>query len=131
MAVKVDDPEHPLCKVFEGKGFWTNDEIYQFNKGVYTRDQLRILLSLDMNLVKKRGSREDNDNAIAWIKNHGKGRVFYCSLGHNPKAFQDPKIVQFMLDGIQFALGDLKADATPSAKLDSQPKPAPAPEEAP
>jgi hypothetical protein len=131
VAVKVDDPEHPLCKVFEGKGFWTNDEIYQFNKGVYTRDQLRILLSLDMNLVKKRGSREDNDNAIAWIKNHGKGRVFYCSLGHNPKAFQDPKIVQFMLDGIQFALGDLKADATPSAKLDSQPKPAPAPEEAP
>jgi len=129
VAVKIDEPEHPLCKVFEGKGFWTNDEIYQFSKGVYTREKLRVLLSLDMNAVKKKGSREDDDNAVAWIKNHGKGRVFYCSLGHNPRAFQDPKIVRFLLDGIQFALGDLKADATPSAQLAAKPTPAPAPAE--
>jgi type 1 glutamine amidotransferase len=127
VAVKVDDPEHPLCAAFDGVGFWTNDEIYQFNKGVYTREKLRVLLSLDMNLVKKRGSRADNDNAIAWIKEHGKGRVFYCSLGHNRMAFQDPKIVRFMLDGIQYALGDLEADATPSAQLSPSPEPAPAP----
>jgi type 1 glutamine amidotransferase len=130
VGVKVDDPEHPLCKAFAGKGFMTSDEIYQFNKGVYTRDKLRVLLSLDMDIVKKKGSRADDDNAIAWIKNHGKGRVFYCSLGHNPKAFQDPRIVQFNLDGIQFALGDLEADATPSAELDPQPRPALVPEDA-
>jgi len=129
VAVKLDDPEHPLCKAFGGQGFWTSDEIYQFNKGVYTRDKLRVLLSLDMDKVKKRGGREDNDNAIAWIKQHGKGRVFYCSLGHNPRAFHDPKIVRFLLDGIQYALGDIKADATPSAKLDPQPKSVLAPPE--
>jgi type 1 glutamine amidotransferase len=129
VGVKVDDPGHPLCKAFDQKGFWTSDEIYQFNKGVYTRDKLRVLLSLDMNVVKKKGSRADDDNAVAWIKNHGKGRVFYCSLGHNPKAFQDPKIVRFILDGIQFALGDLPADATPSALLNPKPTPALAPED--
>jgi type 1 glutamine amidotransferase len=129
VAIKIDEPDHPLCKVFEGKGFWTSDEIYQFNKGVYTRDKLRVLLSLDMNAVTKKGAREDNDNAIAWIKEHGKGKVYYCSLGHNRKAFQDAKIVRFMLDGIQYALGDLEADATPSAKLDPKPRPAPAPAE--
>jgi type 1 glutamine amidotransferase len=129
VAVKVDDPEHPLCAAFDGRGFWTHDEIYQFNKGVYTREKLRVLLSLDMNQVKKQGSRSDNDNAIAWIKEHGKGRVFYCSLGHNPLAFQDPKIVRFLLDGIQYALGDLQADATPSAQLDPQPNPALAPKD--
>jgi type 1 glutamine amidotransferase len=129
VGVKIDEPDHPLCTVFDGRGFWTSDEIYQFNRGVYTREKLRVLLSLDMNVVKKKGSREDDDNAIAWIKNHGKGRVFYCSLGHNPKAFQDSKIVRFMLDGIQFALGDLKADATPSAQLNPKPTPALAPEE--
>ena len=129
VGVKVDDPGHPLCKAFDQEGFWTSDEIYQFNKGVYTREKLRVLLSLDMNVVKKKGSREDDDNAIAWIKNHGKGRVFYCSLGHNPKAFQDPKILRFMLDGIQFALGDLQADATPSAVLNPKPTPALAPQE--
>ncbi len=129
VGIKVDDPEHPLCDVFEGKGFMTNDEMYQFNKGVYTREKLRVLLSLDMDVVKKRGARKDNDNAVAWVKSHGKGRVFYCSLGHNPKAFQDPKIVRFNLDGIQFALGDLDADTTPSAKLDPQPEPALVPAE--
>jgi type 1 glutamine amidotransferase len=124
VGIKVDDPEHPLCEVFEGKGFMTNDEMYQFNKGVYTREKLRVLLSLDMDVVKKRGARKDNDNAVAWVKSLGKGRVFYCSLGHNPKAFQDPKIVKFDLDGIQFALGDLDVDTTPSAELDPQPEPA-------
>lgn len=130
VGIKVDDPGHPLCEVFEGKGFMTNDEIYQFNKGVYTRENLRVLLSLDMDVVKKPGARKDKDNAVAWVKSHGKGRVFYCSLGHNPKAFQDPKIVKFDLDGIQFALGDLDVDTTPSAELDPQPKPALVPAEA-
>ena len=75
-----------------------------------------------MDLVKKQGSRADSDNAIAWIKEHGKGRVFYCSLGHNKHIFWDPVLLQFYLDGIQYALGDLKADATPSAKLDPPPR---------
>jgi hypothetical protein len=30
--------------------------------------------------------------------------------------FWNPMILQHWLDGIQFALGDLKADTTPSAK---------------
>ena len=81
-----------------------------------------------MDIVKKRGKRADNDNAIAWVRKYGKGKVFYCSLGHNPKVFLDPKILQFYLDGIQFALGDIKVDTTPSAQLTVQPKPALVPE---
>ena len=67
--------------------------------------------------------REDKDNAIAWIQQVGKGHVFYCSLGHNRHIFWDPALLQFCLDGIQYALDDLKADATPSANLDPQPEP--------
>ena len=62
---------------------------------------------------------------VAWIKTHGKGRVFYSSLGHKAEVFERPALMQFYLDGIQFALGDLDADATPSAKLNPQPEPAP------
>lgn len=127
VAVKLDEPDHPLNNAFGGTGFWTSDEIYQFNRGIYSREKLRVLLSLDMEAVKKKGARQDDDNAISWIKNHGQGRVFYCSLGHNPRAFQDTRIVKHMLDGIQFALGDLKADAAPSATLDPKPTPALAP----
>ena len=114
--IRVDDPEHTLTKVFAGEGFEVSDEIYQFAK-IYTREKLRILLTLDMEKVKKRGKRADNDNAIAWVRGIGKGRVFYGSLGHNPKVFEMPKVMQFYLDGIQFALGDLEADATPSGPL--------------
>ncbi|MHC4745246.1 MAG: ThuA domain-containing protein [Planctomycetota bacterium] len=116
VGVKIDDPKHRLTKVFAGKGFTVNDEIYQFTR-VYSREKLRVLLSLDMTKTKDKGRREDKDNAVAWVKQHGKGRVFYCSLGHRPHIFQDPKLLRFYLDGIQFALGDIKADMTPSGKL--------------
>ena len=46
----------------------------------------------------------------------GQGRVFYTSLGHNAHLFWNPPIVQHIFDGIQYALGDLEADATPQAR---------------
>ena len=58
----------------------------------------------------------DMDFAMSWIRRHGQGRVFYSSLGHNPELFWNPQILQHFLGGIQFALGDLEADATPSTK---------------
>ncbi len=127
-AVKIDEPDHPLCQAFGGEGFWIHDEIYMFT--VYSREKLRVLVSLDMtkqaNQVK--GGRDDNDHAISWIHQYGKGRVFYCSFGNNVAPFHSPRILQHQLDGIQWILGDLAADATPSAKLTTQPQPALAPE---
>jgi len=127
-AVKLDEPKHPLNKAFGGKGFLVNDEIYKM-KDPYSREKLRVLLSLDMSKKRNRKGREDDDNAIAWIREQGKGRVFYCSLGHNNHSFQTPAILQHYLDGVQYAMGDLKADATPSAKLSPKPEPALCPEE--
>jgi type 1 glutamine amidotransferase len=102
--------------VFGGEGFMIRDEIYQFAK-IYTREKLRILLTLDMTKTPNKGKRKDQDYAVSWVKAHGKGRVFYGSLGHNPHIFWEPKLLQFYLDGIQFALGDLEADTTPSGPL--------------
>jgi type 1 glutamine amidotransferase len=128
VGVKVDDPDHPLCKVFAHEGFMIRDEIYQFAR-IYSREKLRVLLSLDMTKTTDKGRRKDKDHAVAWVKTHGKGRVFYCSLGHNPHIFWQPKLLRFYLDGIQFALGDIQADTTPSAKLAKPPKPALVPDE--
>ena len=61
--------------------------------------------------------RPDNDYATSWIKSYGKGRVFNCSMGHTPTFFQTPELGAFLLSAIQFVLGDLPADTTPSAKL--------------
>jgi type 1 glutamine amidotransferase len=116
-AFKLDEPTHPLAKAFGGNGFKLKDEIYQF-KEPYSRANCRVLLSIDLadaatDAGGKRKARKDNDYAVAWIKKEGEGRVFYCSLGHDMNVFQEPDILKFYLDGIQYALGDLAADATP------------------
>ena len=127
VGVKLDDPSHPLLKVFGDKGFRITDEIYQF-KDPYSRDNLRVLLSLDMNATRDKGKRPDKDFAVSWIREVGKGRLFYCSLGHRNEIFWNPSILKYYLDGIQYALGDIAADATPSARLSPAPKAAPAPQ---
>lgn len=129
-AVKLDDPSHPLCKAFGGKGFYMKDEMYKM-KEPYSREKLRVLLSFDLSRMDEKADkdgRSDHDNPIAWIQQVGQGRVFYCSFGHQDHIFCDKALLQFYLDGIQYALGDLKADATPTAKLNPQPAPALAPE---
>ncbi|AWI07887.1 ThuA domain-containing protein [Ereboglobus luteus] len=132
VAVKNDDPGHILNTAFEKRGFWITEEIYQ-HVGPYSREKQRVLLSLDMSREENKRPankivRDDNDFGISWLKTEGKGRVFYTSLGHNKNIFEVPQILQHLLDGIQYALGDLEADAVPSAKLKTQPKPALAPD---
>jgi len=115
VPIKNDDPTNPINAAFEGKDFEVTDEIYQFNRGVYSRRKQRVLLSLDMTKLKKKGSRKDNDYAVSWVKTHGKGRVFYCSLGHRNEIFWNPVVLKHYLAGIQWALGDLTGvDTTPN-----------------
>jgi uncharacterized protein len=120
-AVKNDDPTHPLNKSFDGKGFKIRDEIYQI-KGAYSRKTLRVLLSLDMSDPATAGAhaapqkRADKDYGISWIRPYGKGRVFYCSLGHNPEVYWNPVVLAHYLSGIQYALGNFKVDDSPSTK---------------
>ncbi len=119
VTVKIDDPRHPVNAAFGGRGFEIADEIYQF-KEPYSRARLRVLLSLDTaktDMTKAGIKREDQDFAVSWVRNYGLGRVFYCSLGHREEIFTHPAVLQHYLAGIQFALGDLPADATPSAQL--------------
>lgn len=117
-AVKLDDRDHPLNRAFGGGNFSISDEIYEF-RGPYSRDTHRVLLSLDLSRPENQGPRSkrtDNDHAISWIKRGGEGRVFYSALGHNPSVYANPAVLRHFLDGIQYALGDLKADDTPSAR---------------
>jgi len=120
VTLKIDDPGHPVTRAFKGQPFTIMDEIYQFKPEPYSRTKLRVLTSLDVektDMTKNGIKRTDGDFAVAWVRGFGKGRVFYCSLGHNEKTYWNPTVLQHYLDGIQFALGDLAADTTPSAQL--------------
>jgi len=119
-AIKIDEPKHPLTAAFKEKGFKVKDEIYRTEPPVYSRSKQLVLMSLDMSDPDTRnvkGFKEtDLDTGISWIKTWGKGRLFYCSLGHNDEIFWNPAILQHYLDGIQFAVGDYKVDTTPKSK---------------
>ena len=125
-TINVEDPHHPITRAFDGKPFEYVDEFYRLS-APYSRDKVRVLLSLDpiatdmmQGRCYGRCLRDDNDYPVAWIRQHGKARVFYTSLGHNPDVFWDPRILTMFLAGTQYALGDLDADATPRPRPTSQ-----------
>jgi hypothetical protein len=56
---------------------------------------------------------------LSWVNSYGKGRIFNTSFGHRMEIYTDPRTMQFYLDGIQFATGDL--DAPTAAQGDKPP----------
>jgi type 1 glutamine amidotransferase len=112
VTVKVRDVDHPLTAPFKAGGptFEIKDEIYQLkNYDASTRHNLLgLFLGEGSKTDMKKGNivRTDGDFAISWIREQGKGRVFYCSLGHNEHVYWTPEVVKFYLGGLQFALGD-------------------------
>jgi type 1 glutamine amidotransferase/sugar phosphate isomerase/epimerase len=122
VIVKLDDPGHPLNRTFDGKSFEYRSEFFRFHDP-YSRNRVRVIQSIDNAATEKlqgaplKQFRKDNDYPVAWVRNYGRGRVFYGSIAHNPYVFWDPKMLQFYLDATQFALGDLPAPTIPSGKL--------------
>ncbi len=47
-----------------------------------------------------------------WARTHGKGRVFYTSLGHREDVWTNPIFQQIILGGISWAAGQVDADIT-------------------
>ncbi len=127
VTMKVEEPDHPLAAAFRGlpePRFTIKDETYQV-KDNYSRDKVRVIVSIDTentNMKVEGVHRTDGDFAITWIKPYGKGRVFYCAIGHDHPLFWNPMILRHYLDGIQFAIGDLQADMTPSAQWKQTPR---------
>ena len=117
VKVKNLDPKHPLNASFGGEGFTIKDEIYKFRKDTAAATDRRMLLGLDFEGTDMGKDKDDQRKLypIAWLDTWGKGRVFYCSLGHNDEVYWNPAVVKHYLAGIQYALGELDADATPKA----------------
>lgn len=49
-----------------------------------------------------------------WARMHGKGRVFYTSLGHREDVWSSKIFEQLLLGGLLWALGRFQADITPN-----------------
>lgn len=117
MHLKEVDMNHPLIKAFKGKGYIHTDEPYFF-KNAYFSYNFRPLLYFETDKIEGLRTAVDyKRNYVAWIKRHGKGRVFYTSPSHNAQSFEHPELLQFLLDGIQYAVGDLECDDSPMSGI--------------
>ena len=124
ITYKIDEPKHPLNAPFlKLKGpLVINDETYTMGRDTYSRQNVRVLTSVDYSKMceedkkKEQNPRDDHDYALSWIKRDGKGRVFYVTHGHDESVYAKTPILEHLLAGMQYALGDLQADDSPSVK---------------
>jgi type 1 glutamine amidotransferase len=119
IVYKIDDPKSPLTAMFGG-GFEINDETYTFGIKSWSRENLHVLTSIDYSKMsdadklKEDYPREDHDYGLSWVRREGKGRVFYAAHGHSERVYAIPAMLEHILAGTQYALGDLKANDKPS-----------------
>lgn len=126
--VKIDDPKSPLTQMFHGPNgksieeFEIRDETYTFAQASFSRTNVHVLTSINYDKMsaedkaKEANPRTDGDYALSYIRREGKGRVFYEGHGHSPRVYTMTPMLEHIRAGIQYALGDLKADDSPSKK---------------
>jgi uncharacterized protein len=74
--------------------FSTWDETYEHDK-----------LSKDITVLMER-VEGDKREPWTWVKEYGKGRVFYTAYGHDERTWNNPGFHQLMKEGILWAVGD-------------------------
>lgn len=124
----VADSTHPATAGLPNPWNLVQEEMYQFKEGSHDLTKLRTLLYL------KHHPNEPQTLGhfgVSWCRMHGKGRVFYTSLGHredlwstdpNLKDRKNPvetaqKYQQHILGGIKWALGLAEGSAEPQSSL--------------
>jgi type 1 glutamine amidotransferase len=103
----VEEPSFPGMKHLQPR-FTLRDEIYVPTVDSYSRANVDVLARLDagkMNLKIPDLHRTDNDFPVAWVKNYGRGRVFYSTLGHLDSNWDDPRVQRMYLEAIRWSLG--------------------------
>jgi type 1 glutamine amidotransferase len=127
------DTKFPGCEKY-GAGFELQEEWYSLKD---FRPDLHVLL------VQETAGAEGTMYArppypATWARKHGKGRVFYTSMGHREDVWTNPIFQDVLTGGVSWAVGNVEADVTPNiaettpgALINPQyvaptPKPAPA-----
>lgn len=122
------DAKFPGCGKLDG-GFEMQEEWYSLKD---------FAKNLHVLLVQETKGMQDFDYdrppyPATWARSHGKGRVFYTSMGHREDVWTNPTFQSVLLGGISWAVGNVEADVTPNLEsvapqcmtLPKKPTPAP------
>lgn len=102
VKVRVEDPSHPSTKHLPSS-FEVLEEVYTFKE--WSRERTHVLVSLDNSSVDlSKGTRPDNDYALAWCHNYGSGRVFYTAFGHFTWLWRQEWFQKHLIGGILWAI---------------------------
>ncbi|MCI4439144.1 ThuA domain-containing protein [archaeon] len=105
IVAKVEDNNHPATKHLP-KSFKVKEEVYTFKN--WSRNKTHVLISLDTSSVDlSRGNRVDNDYALSWCHEYGKGRVFYTAFGHFKEIWNEEWFRKHLLGGILWSMNIL------------------------
>ena len=118
IQVKLENPSHPLVAAFPKDGFSHVDEPY-FYKNAYSNLNFTPLLYFDNAQIHSQRANQELKSGktyVAWIRPEGKGKVMYIAPSHNAQSFENPALLQFFLDGLQYVVGDVSGDETPIKK---------------
>lgn len=91
--VSIADPNHPITQGIDEE-FLVTDEQYITDYD----PRVHVLATA----LWKGGAMP-----VAWTKSHGKGRVYYLALGHDPASCENPKFRELLLRGTFWAAGRL------------------------
>lgn len=88
----ISKKDHPITKTLTEFETW--DETYVHDK-----------IAKDITVLMER-VEGDHHEPWTWIKESGKGRVFYTAYGHDERTWGNPGFQQLMKEGILWAVGD-------------------------
>lgn len=102
----VEEPGFPAMKGF-ATGMVVKDEHYQMLPEPYSRAKVDVLARIDIASVDMTAPgvhRKDGDFPMAWVRDYGKGRVFYSGLGHTDQSWDDPRMRSMVVEAVRWAI---------------------------
>ena len=97
LNIVLTDTKHPITAGVEP--FSIVDEEYNHNFAKVDRHVLARFRE------RPEGSNQKANMDILWTREIGKGRVFYCALGHGKEAWENPAWQKLIVQGIFWAAG--------------------------
>ncbi|MEO6807947.1 MAG: ThuA domain-containing protein [Isosphaeraceae bacterium] len=111
--IDVADPKFPGVARF-GDSFEILDEWYALK---HFQDDMHVILiqnTKDMDKSKNNKVYDRPNFPETWARMHGKGRVFYTSMGHREDVWSNAKYQGLLIGALLWATGTIDADVTPN-----------------
>lgn len=107
---RIFDPDFPGVAKMKTPEFTVNDEPYGLKNYA---DDIHVIA---VNETEIPGNAFRRPFPSVWARRHGRGRVFYVSMGHDEDAWRTEPFQNIVLSGLDWTLGRTNANLTPNLK---------------